>query len=615
MSTFAMNVVAPDSPVPFTTLGGEVIYWLNPNGTVTIDGTWESILLPNGVVDTGMRGGLNEAGDIILYRSDVDGYYNTNLTELNPNTGLPYASGETRSEMGPMDFVRASVDGYLTALEQFAAKANASLPDASKINIDVFKRLTLLTKTGPLAVIDAMVNYQSDGASGVAKVALGTAAGFLAGAIVTGTSAGAPALLIGAVVIGIGVSAAYATNLVWDAMNGHERFDQLTTWLDTQMVDGGDQALEELYGDAAELFGDQWDLVNDKFTNLMKSISARVDSVGSFHPAELNNMLNLLIPSLMVYSDSFTKIFEYLAIDNSNQEKIEQQLEAIELEGLLDASSVFSREIDPVEKEALINYSGIRYSRDRTQAIFYDGNVFEDGLEFRNPNYRFEGGKGDDVLYGSDANISRIWGNDGNDFITLRAADSTAYGGADDDYITVDGVGQYKIIGGTGHDTVITGASQDFVFLDSEDGTNSEGMDGDDYASTGADTDWVDGGDGKDIINAGEGDNHVFGGRGQDTIIVGDGNNQIYSDGYSTRFGNTVVEGSVATTTWELNGYIHADTALDKSQYNDLIMTGNGNNRIVAGAGDDTIITGNGSDYIHGDVRPSSGYTFVGTTA
>ncbi len=228
MSTFAMNVVAPDSPVPFTTLSGEVIYWLNPNGTVTIDGTWESLLLPNGVVDTGMRGGLNEAGDIILYRPDVDGYYNTNLIELNPNTGLPFASGETRSLLGPMDVVRASVDGYLKVLEQFAAKANASLPDASKINIDVFKRLTLLTKTGPLAVVDAMVQYQSDGASGLAKFALGATAGILAGAGMAALVAGAPALFVGAAAIAAGLVAAAFTNEVWEAIDGHEIFDQLT---------------------------------------------------------------------------------------------------------------------------------------------------------------------------------------------------------------------------------------------------------------------------------------------------------------------------------------------------------------------------------------------------
>ena len=189
MSTFAMNLVAPDSPMPFIALGGEVVYWLNPNGTVTVGGPWVGILLPVGVVDTGALGGLTPTGDILLYRPDLDTYFDTNMTILNPDTGLPLASGgrpdpnKPSSELGPLDFIRAGLDGYFTALEQFAAKANASLPDAGKINIDVFKQMTLLTKTGPLAFADAMVNYQSDGASGIAKSVLGTMAGVAATAI------------------------------------------------------------------------------------------------------------------------------------------------------------------------------------------------------------------------------------------------------------------------------------------------------------------------------------------------------------------------------------------------------------------------------------------------
>lgn len=326
-----------------------------------------------------------------------------------------------------------------------------------------------------------------------------------------------------------------------------------------------------------------------------------------------------LADSLQEFTGSLISDFtDYLAAANERQRLRDQRAAAYTSDGLFDASSIFSSN-GGVPSENLVFLTGIRnpYFNDerginyyKEAAIYYDGNHFEQGLPNTQFHNYFEGSPFDDVLLSADFKMSFLYGHGGNDNITLRGNGSVAYGGADDDHITAIGTGQFKIIGGTGNDTVLSGDSQDFVFLDSEDGSSSS-LDGDDYASTGGGNDWVDGGDGNDTIDAGDGDNLVFGGRGRDTIIVGDGDNLILADGYSTLAYSSVLEGNRLVYSWQLQGYLHTDTGLAKDQYNDLIITGNGNNRIIAGAGDDTVIAGDGDDIIHGDIRPSSFYNVV----
>lgn len=172
MNVFEMNLVAPDSPVLFTPLGSEKQYWLNPNGTVTAGGAWNGVLLPAGIIDTGTLGGLNANGDIILYKPDLAAYFDTNYTRLDPSTGLPLHSSPTKpvSELTTLDIIRASVDGYFSTLEQVINKANASLPDVGKINVNAFKEFTFFTRAGALAFADTLVSYNAEEHTGQAQL-------------------------------------------------------------------------------------------------------------------------------------------------------------------------------------------------------------------------------------------------------------------------------------------------------------------------------------------------------------------------------------------------------------------------------------------------------------
>ena len=313
MNIFEMNLAAPDSPVPFTMPGSEKQYWLNPNGTVTEGGPWVGILLPAGVVDTGAQGGLNTNGEIILYQADLGTYFDTNYNQLNPATGLPLESGgrpdptKPVSELTTLDFVRASVDGYFSMLEQFVTKANASLPDTGKININALKNFTLLTKTGPLAFVDAMVGYHgegaSGGASGITKSLMGTLVGIGAGALIVGSlPATTSALVVGGVAVVVGIGASAVFNTFWDAVDGHAKHEQLVSWLGDKLYEG-DQALQQLHNDAAEFFGDQWDSIDKGVSDLLGNLKQVLLDIGTTPDTHPGSFESKILDSLLGIGD------------------------------------------------------------------------------------------------------------------------------------------------------------------------------------------------------------------------------------------------------------------------------------------------------------------------
>ena len=201
------------------------------------------------------------------------------------------------------------------------------------------------------------------------------------------------------------------------------------------------------------------------------------------------------------------------------------------------------------------------------------------------------GAPGDDVLFGNDGD-DEIYGEDGNDIIDGGKGNDLLDGGDGDD----------DIKGGRGNDTITGG-----------DGLNRlDGGKGDDKITGGDDKDVITGGDGSDTVDGGDGDDIidtsgglgsalpdrgfppynglpgvpadpdpfndrdvVDGGDGDDTIITGDDNDIIMGgDGED-----------------KIDGGLDDDT-IDGGDDDDFIVGGEGSDNIKGGDGDDTIYGG-----------------------
>ncbi|THV09367.1 hypothetical protein E9677_25070, partial [Rhizobium rhizophilum] len=109
-----------------------------------------------------------------------------------------------------------------------------------------------------------------------------------------------------------------------------------------------------------------------------------------------------------------------------------------------------------------------------------------------------DGGKGNDILQGSDAQGDKITGGDGNDLISGLGGDDDISGGNGDD----------KIWGGDGNDIIRGDWGRDII-----------------YGGNGNDT--IYGGGDNDNIDGGSGDDNVFGGDGNDVLTGGTGTNSL----------------------------------------------------------------------------------------
>lgn len=122
------------------------------------------------------------------------------------------------------------------------------------------------------------------------------------------------------------------------------------------------------------------------------------------------------------------------------------------------------------------------------------------------------GNAGNDTIYDRDNNRgSRIYGGDGDDFISATDFGSRIHGGYDDDLI----------YGGNYHDA-IWGDN-----FGRNRGTSSA-QDGDDVIYAGAGNDSINGEGGNDTIYGGDGIDRILGGDGDDFISGGDGDDTIF---------------------------------------------------------------------------------------
>lgn len=135
-------------------------------------------------------------------------------------------------------------------------------------------------------------------------------------------------------------------------------------------------------------------------------------------------------------------------------------------------------------------------------------------------SYRIYGNGGDDVITVDTPIPTVINGGDGNDTIHLYTANDIAHGDDGDDTIN----------GGGGSDTIYGDAGNDTLY----------GENGDDFIFGGAGNDLLSGGKGHDVIFGGIGDDTIYGNKGHNTLSGGDGNDYINTgDHTSTIDGGT----------------------------------------------------------------------------
>jgi Ca2+-binding RTX toxin-like protein len=273
------------------------------------------------------------------------------------------------------------------------------------------------------------------------------------------------------------------------------------------------------------------------------------------------------------------------------------------------------------------------------------------------------GGGGNDSLYGAIGNAGEgknlLDGGDGNDTITVFAAQDTALGGAGDDFIRSSTVvaissqgapssfpgfaGKNFLDGGTGNDTIVAAFSSDtMIGGDGNDSlygifTQATGGDGNDTidaraAGTNATRITLDGGLGNDVLwgnstagainfmNGGEGDDRIiFGGTGDRLIGTLDGNDTIsYASGVNFNgftspnvitdtLGGNFISGSNGTdviTTGAGDDILFGGPSIlptgTTSDGDDTLDAGGGNDTLLGGFGNDYLIGGDGNDSLGG---------------
>ena len=207
------------------------------------------------------------------------------------------------------------------------------------------------------------------------------------------------------------------------------------------------------------------------------------------------------------------------------------------------------------------------------------------------------GGKGDDTLK-VQGRMANVQGEDGNDTITVQAADGTnldrvvVRGGADNDVI--NGYGSYLYLAGNKGD--------DEIHLRSKDGSTETAHDSLAHGGYGND---------KIYINAGQ-NQRVIGGSGEDTLYAysgdfhmlngGSDNDKIYivDDGTKSSTHNMAMGGQGDDSLYVKNG--GQGHILRGNDGDDYLWVDGDNNTLDGGAGVDTLVVKNGTgNYLFGD--------------
>ena len=232
--------------------------------------------------------------------------------------------------------------------------------------------------------------------------------------------------------------------------------------------------------------------------------------------------------------------------------------------------------------------------------------IVDDGTK-RSQDNRASGGPGNDKLYIENGGHHHyLFGNDGDDYLSVDGDNNTLDGGNGTDTLIVVNGNDNLLDGGAGNDKLSGGAGNDKLY----------GGAGNDMLLGGAGNDVLDGGAGNDALYGGAGTDTLSGGAGRDTFVhyggYGDETITDYTEGedkiqlVSCSIGKTEVlnggkdvkytigSGSLTLT----NGAGKAVSVVDNSgSY--TVYAGNGT--LSGGAGNDKLYGGAGNNYLNGE--------------
>ena len=209
------------------------------------------------------------------------------------------------------------------------------------------------------------------------------------------------------------------------------------------------------------------------------------------------------------------------------------------------------------------------------------------------------GGDGDDILLGGGGNDTLSGGRGVDvligDFASIRLSANLVAEHIETQFDSSSNAGQDSLNGDEGNDILIGGGRGD-VLTDTQGDNVIVGDFGVvrgtrlNEAVTGIET-RTDAMGGADVITTGAGNDYILAGIGDDTIRSGDGNDAILADD-GVMYLLRDKDGTVTATL--------QDTGT--STGDDVIITGNGNNRVIAGVGNDSITVGEGHNVVVGDL-------------
>ncbi len=205
---------------------------------------------------------------------------------------------------------------------------------------------------------------------------------------------------------------------------------------------------------------------------------------------------------------------------------------------------------------------------------------------------------GDDILRGTDSDDA-ISGGEGKDTIFGQGGKDNLNGGGGDDTIEGGG-GEDTIEGNDGNDTLRGGDANDTI----------RGGNGNDFLDGNVGNDSLFGDDGDDVLRGSEGDDKLNGGNGSDTadystspagVDIELNKNKTNNDGFGNKDDLTDIENLNGSDFEDLLIGDDGDNRINANDGADTIKSLNGNDEVNGGGGDDRVNSGEGNDIVNGD--------------
>ncbi|OHU86659.1 hypothetical protein BET10_18530 [Pseudoalteromonas amylolytica] len=219
--------------------------WVNTDGSITEGGPAGSAL----AVDTGLVGGVDADNVLVHFDPQLD-------TIANAVTAKPYRPDTWGNEITA---VQGALDSFLSIFEQL------SINKLSAQEVAAFQKVIKYTKTGPLTVLDLMVNVKTEGAvAGSLKSFVSFAAGIGAGVMLASS--------VSVITVAVaGAAAAYGVSVAWDKF-------ELSDYVN-EALDSSSEFLDQKYNDAKDYLGDTFNSFSDWMAGQAGDILERVNNI------------------------------------------------------------------------------------------------------------------------------------------------------------------------------------------------------------------------------------------------------------------------------------------------------------------------------------------------